>query len=150
MVLQAFISVFKQDNTAVYSQTLVRLLARMIKERKFQVHPNVLSCLMHLRLRAELEQMRDGKNSKAGKGNFKGKGKGKDEASTEPKFKSEVRKKWQTKNQRKREKEMKEVRKEQAEAEAEVDLEERAQVVSCARKATTCHVSRADDSKRRR
>jgi len=138
MVLQAFISVFKLDNTAVHSQTLVRLLARMIKERKFQVHPNVLSCLMHLRLRSELEHMRDGKNSKAGKGKFKGKGKGKEDGATEPKFKSEVRKKWQTKNQRKREKEMKEVLKEQAEAEAEVDLEERAQVVSWHSACATC------------
>lgn len=123
--------VFKQDITAVYSQTLVRLIARMIKERKFQVHPNVLGSLMHLRLRYELEQMRDGKNSK-GKG-FKGKGKA-GEDMVKPKFKSEIRKKWQTKNQKKRERELKEVAKEQAEAEAEVDKEERAQVVRQSRR----------------
>ena len=102
----------------------------MIKERKFQVHPNVLSSLMHLRLRQELDSMRDGKNAKGkARGRFSGKGKGKG-PEQEVKFKSEVRKKWQTKNQRKREKEMKEVEKEQAEAEAEVDREERAQIVS--------------------
>jgi len=102
----------------------------MIKERKFQVHPNVLSCLMHLRLRAELDQMRDGKRGRKPRsiGRMGGGKPGDDD--DKPKFKSDIRKKWQTKNQKKREKEMKEVRKEQAEAEAEVDQEERAQVVS--------------------
>lgn len=104
--------------TGLHSQTLVRLIARMIKERKFQVHPNILTCFLRLRLRQELDKMRDG-NKKKGKPD-----------TSEPKgsFKSEVRKKWATKNQRKKEKELKEIRKEMAEAEAEVDKEERAQV----------------------
>lgn len=125
MVLQTFIDVFRGDITSMHSQTLVRLIARMIKERKFQVHPNVLSSLLHLRLRSELDAMRDGKNKRGGGGggkDFKG-------DKIKPKFKSEIRKKWQTKNQKKREKEMKEVEKEMAEAAAEVDTEERAGVV---------------------
>ncbi len=122
LVLQSFVSVFKQDITATNSQILVRLINRMIKERKFQVHPNVLTCLLHLRLRTELDSMKRGKNSK-------GKGKRPDGDKPEKQFKSDVRKKWQTKNQKKREREMKEVQKEMAEAEAEVDQEERAQVV---------------------
>lgn len=118
-VLQTFITVFKEDVTSTHSQTLVRLIARMIKERKFQVHPNVLSCLLHLRLRTELDQMREGK----------GKNKANGQPEVKGKFKSEIRKKWATKNQRKREKELKEVQKEMAEAEAEVDKEERAVTV---------------------
>jgi hypothetical protein len=128
MILQTFIDVFKSDLTSVYSQTLLRLIARMIKERKFQVHPNILSCLLHLRLRSELDlmrdksrQKRDAKEKDRGKKGPKEKGQGQ--------FKSEIRKKWQTKNQKKREKEMKEVEKEMGEAAAEVDLEERAGVV---------------------
>lgn len=127
MVLQAIIDVFRSDNTSIYSQTLVRLIARMIKERKFQVHPNILSSLLHLRLRSELDMMRDRKSRAANAGNRDRHAKGDKE---KPKFKSEIRKKWQTKNQKKREKEMKEVEKEMAEAAAEVDTEERAKVVS--------------------
>lgn len=128
LVLNTFVGVFHADLAATYSQALVKLIARMIKERKFQVHPNVLSCMLHLRLRTELTHMRANRKDRARKGKFdkrRGKGKDKDEG---PKYKSEVRKKWQTKNQRKREKEMKEVEKEMAEAEAEVDQEEREQV----------------------
>ena len=95
----------------------------MIKERKFQVHPHVLSCLLHLRLRGELAAMKQGKHSKA-------KGSDSDPLKGKGRFKSEIRKKWQTKNQKKRENEIKEVQKEMAEAEAEVDKEERAQIVS--------------------
>ncbi|WVW86217.1 hypothetical protein I302_108259 [Kwoniella bestiolae CBS 10118] len=122
LVLESFISVFKEDISGVHAQTLVTLIARMIKERHFQVNPNVLTCLLHLRLRNELDQMKRGKNAKGGSGDKKQddiKGK---------KFKSEIRKKWATKNQRKKEKEMKEVEKEMKEAEAEVDKEEVAQI----------------------
>ena len=118
LVLKSFVRVFKDDITATFSQTLVRLVARMIKERKFQVHPNVLGCLLHLRLVTELDAMRRGKR---GKGT---------ESKQRPKYKSEIRKQWQTKNQKKKEKELKEVQKELDEAEAEIDKEERAQIVS--------------------
>lgn len=118
VILNTFVAVFRQDVSATYSQALVRLIARMIKERKFQVNSNVLSCLLHLRLRTELGQMRDGKN-KRGRGGRDGGSK------DEKKFKSDVRKQWQTKNARKKEKEMKEIQKEMDEASAEVDIEER-------------------------
>lgn len=132
MILQTFIDVFKSDLTSVYSQTLLRLIARMIKERKFQVHPNILSCLLHLRLRSELDMMRDAKK-KSGAGADR-REKDKKGSKEKGKFKSEIRKKWQTKNQKKREKEMKEVEKEMGEAAAEVDLEERASVVCLLRR----------------
>ncbi len=120
LCLQTIITVFKNDNTSTYSAVLLRLIARMIKERHYRVHPNVLSCLLHLRLRSELGSMRE-----------KGKGKGKaKENGTEVKAKSEIRNKWMTKNKRKAERERKEVEKEMDEAEAEIDLEERATVVS--------------------
>jgi nucleolar complex protein 3 len=105
----------------------------MIKERHYRVHPNVLACLLHLRLRSELGQMRE-------KG--KGKGKGKDSAFQEVKAKSETRKKWMTKNKKKAEKERKEVEKEMEEAEAEVDTEERATVVSAPAGSTNIERSR--------
>jgi nucleolar complex protein 3 len=130
LILATFIAVFKADLTSTYSQTLVRLIARMTKERKFQIHPDVLSCLLHLRLHTELEQMVANKKADKGKGKkFAGRDKDKDHKEKE-KFKSEIKKKWQTKNQKKKEKEMKEVEKDMKEAEAEIDLEERAQVVS--------------------
>lgn len=119
LILQTFIGVFRSDVGAVYSQTLVRLIARMIKERKYQVHPNTLGALLHLRLRDELDSMRSGKK----------RGSKSDGMKIKPKAKSEIRKQWQTKNQKKREKELKEVQKEIAEAEAEVNVEERAQIV---------------------
>ncbi|OCF61335.1 nucleolar complex protein 3 [Kwoniella mangroviensis CBS 10435] len=123
LVLESFISVFKEDISGVHAQTLVTLIARMIKERHFQVNPNVLTCLLHLRLRNELDQMKRGKNAKGGSGGDK-----KEDNIKGKKFKSEIRKKWATKNQRKKEKEMKEVEKEMKEAEAEIDKEERAQI----------------------
>ena len=127
LVLDTFIRVFRDDLTGTHAQRLVRLIARMIKERKFQVHPNILSCLSHLRLRQELDSMRDGK---------RGKDVGKDKPlKMKGRLKSEIREKWRTKNQRKREKDAKIAGKEMAEAAAEVDQEERAQVVghSCRR-----------------
>lgn len=124
LILDTFVNVFRKDIASTYSQALVRLIARMIKERKFQVHANVLSCLLHLRLRTELSHMRDGKKKQKWKKGDKDRDQG------EKKFKSEVRKKWQTKNQKKKEKELKEIQKELAEAEAEIDSEELAQTVS--------------------
>lgn len=120
LVAGTFVSVFKADNTALHSQALVRLIARMVKERKFQVHPNVLAPILHLRLKTELDHMREGKSKDRGR---------KGDPKIGPKFKSAERKKWATKAQKKRDKEMKEVEKEMAEAAAEVDQDERAQVV---------------------
>jgi nucleolar complex protein 3 len=118
LVSKTIISVFKADIGAQHSQTLVRLLARMIKERKFMVHPNALAPLLHLRLRSELDTTEKTKR--------KGKGKARDDI----KFKSEKRKEWMTKNMKKAMKEKKEIEKDLDEAAAEVDVEERASIVS--------------------
>ena len=52
--LQTLTKVLDKDQTGDASLELVRLLNRMIKERRFNVHPNTLSCLLHLRLKNEL------------------------------------------------------------------------------------------------
>lgn len=132
MCLQAIITVFRQDVAANHSFTLLRLIARMIKERHFKVHPNVMACLLHLRLRSELSMDEDDRKKGKGKGRGGKFGRGgKDSKEREqPKIKSEVRKQWMTKNRRKAEKERKEVEKELEVADAEVDVEERKTVVS--------------------
>jgi nucleolar complex protein 3 len=112
--------VFRDDVTAHYSAVLLRLIARMIKERRYKVHPNVLSCLLALRLRSELSSPHESKN----------KARYNDKKPDETKVKSEIRKKWMNKNRRKAEKERQEVEKELQEASAEVDQEERSKVVS--------------------
>ncbi|KAJ9111503.1 hypothetical protein QFC22_006530 [Naganishia vaughanmartiniae] len=123
MCLQTIITVFRNDNTATTSSVLLRLLARMIKERHYKVNPNVLSCLLHLRLRTEL-----GLDAK-GKTNLKHKSKFRDRDDREQqKVKSDIRKKWMNKNRKKAEQEKKEVEKEMEEAEAEVDIEERSKI----------------------
>jgi nucleolar complex protein 3 len=91
----------------------------MIKERRYKVHPNVLSCLLFLRLRSELSVPEE-RNHKKKFG---------DKKKDDVKVKSEIRKKWMNKNRRKAEKEKEEVEKELNEASAEVDLEERSKVV---------------------
>lgn len=114
---------FRADNTGVPSLELVRLLNRMIKERKFNVHPEVLSCLLHLRLKTELgvrasetKADKDDANKSQAKGR-RGKGKGKGEQVHLSKKAKKVLK------------ERKEIEKEMREAEAEVDKEERAVTV---------------------
>ena len=54
LCLGTLIAVFRNDLIGVASLEAVRLLNRMIKERRFNVHPEVLSCLSHLRLKTEL------------------------------------------------------------------------------------------------
>ena len=54
LCLQTLSTVFRADLTGMASLEIVRLLNRMIKERHFKVHPRVLSCFLHLRLRTEL------------------------------------------------------------------------------------------------
>jgi len=101
---------------------VVRLLNRMIKERRFNVHSNVLTCLLHLRLKTELgvraseakveheEVRREREKVKQGK-----KSKGQGAVSTHL-----------SKKARKALKERKEIEKEMKEAEASIDKEERA------------------------
>jgi len=102
----------------------------MIKERRYQVHPNVLSCLLHLRLKTELGDVRastskaemrgEGRKSKLSARKAKelrarGKGK-KAEGQGQAHF---------SKKAKKAKKELKEIQGEMEEAEAEVDREER-------------------------
>lgn len=114
---------FHADKTGVPSLEVVRLLNRMIKERRFNVHPNVLTCLLHLRLKTELgvraseaKVEREIKREKVKQGK---KLKGQGAVSTHL-----------SKKARKALKERKEIEKEMKEAEASVDKEERASNVS--------------------
>ena len=50
----SLVKVFQEDATGAVSLEVVRLLNRMIKESKYRVNPNVLSCILHLRLKTEI------------------------------------------------------------------------------------------------
>lgn len=95
----------------------------MVKERRFNIHPNVLSCLLHLRLKSELGvRSSQDKVQREEAAPAKGKGgkKGKDKAQ-QPHLSKKAKKVL---------KERKEIEKEMKEAEAEVDKEERSSHVS--------------------
>ncbi|THH32116.1 hypothetical protein EUX98_g2063 [Antrodiella citrinella] len=127
--LTTIISVFRADNTGEASLELVRLLNRMIKERKFKVHPEVLSCLVHLRLRNELgvrssDSRTDRPNdafgdrkSKKYAANRAAQRRAKGKTTDQPHFSKKAKTAL---------KERQEIQKEMREAEAEVDKEERA------------------------
>ncbi|KAI0046095.1 nucleolar complex-associated protein 3 [Auriscalpium vulgare] len=119
LCLNTIITLLRADETGEPSLEAVRLLNRMVKERRFNIHPEVLTCLLHLRLKTELgvraseakierEEVRPTK-----KGGKKGKAQ-----SGEPVHLSKKAKKAL--------KEKKEIQKEMKEAEAEVDKEQRA------------------------
>ncbi|KAF7363412.1 Nucleolar complex-associated protein 3 [Mycena sanguinolenta] len=123
LCLDAIIRVFRADLTGKASLEIVRLLNRMVKERRFNIHPTVLSCLLHLRLKTELgvrasESQTDKpepvKRSSYGKDAAR-RAKGKPTA--QPHLSKKARKAL---------KEKKEIDREFREAEAEVDKEERA------------------------
>ena len=102
----------------------VQLLNRMIKERHFNVHPEVLTCLLYLRLKSELSvRASDSRVDKEDKTKIHPKGK------TATKGKSTDRP-YLSKKARKALKEKKGIKREVREAEAEVDKEERARTVS--------------------
>ncbi|KAF8256421.1 nucleolar complex-associated protein-domain-containing protein [Lactarius quietus] len=107
LCLDSVITVFRADTTGIPSLEIVRLLNRMIKERRFAVHPNVLTCLLHLRLKTEL-----GIRASERRQN-KSKVKGAESTHLSKKAKKAL-------------KEKKEIQKELKEAEASVDKEERA------------------------
>ncbi|KAH9951376.1 nucleolar complex-associated protein 3 [Amylocystis lapponica] len=124
LCLSSLVTVFRADITGEASLEVVRLLNRMIKERKFKVHPEVLSCLSHLRLKTELgvrasssraDKTDTGSTKTHGREGDKGKGKAK-----------RAEKPHLSKKARKALKERQEITKEMREAEAEVDKEERA------------------------
>lgn len=54
LCLTTITKLLRGDTTGEASLDVVRLLNRMVKERKFNIHPEVLSCLVHLRLKSEL------------------------------------------------------------------------------------------------
>jgi nucleolar complex protein 3 len=93
---------------------------RMIKEKRFQVHPNALRCLLHLRLKRELDvRSSQTRADKAGK-------------SDDPQ-RTKMRKKDKqhlSKRSRKALKENKAIQNEMKEAEAHIDFEERSSRVS--------------------
>ena len=98
----------------------------MIKERRFNVHPEVLTCLVHLRLKTELGVRAS--DSKVDKPDAKTLSKGraaarraKGKATEQPHLSKKAKKAL---------KERKEIEKEMGEAAAEVDKEERAANVS--------------------
>ena len=94
------------------SLEIVRLLNRMIKERHFKVHPNVLSCFLHLRLRTELGVRSSDTHA--------------DKPETQKRVKSKKAAPVHlSKKAKKALKEQKEINRELREAEAEVDKEER-------------------------
>lgn len=100
----------------------------MIKERRFSVHPEVLSCLLYLRLKTELgvrasetkaDKHGDSKYTKGRAAARRAKGKATDQP-------------YLSKKARKVQKERQEIAKEMREAVAEVDKEERDSNVSSA------------------
>jgi nucleolar complex protein 3 len=121
--MNTLISIFLEDQTGTPSLEAVQLLNRMIKERHFNVHPEVLTCLLHLRLKTELNiRASDSKVDK----NIQSKGKA---AARRAKGKS-TEQPHLSKKAQKALKERKEIEREMRDAEAEVDKEERANTVS--------------------
>jgi nucleolar complex protein 3 len=115
------VKIFQGDTTGAISLEVVRLLNRMIKESKYRVNPNVLSCLLHLRLRTEIG-VRASKTlteREPVKGKSKEK-RGKGTAATKMHLSKKAKKVL---------KEKEAVRKDMREAEVEVDKEERDKTV---------------------
>jgi nucleolar complex protein 3 len=121
LCINTIIKVFRQDLTGAPSLEIVRMLNRMIKERRFAIHPNVLSCLLHLRLRTELGvRASDTKVEKETQGTQDHRRR-KGNKTDQP---------YLSKKSKKALKEKKEIEKEMRAAEAEIDKEERATTVS--------------------
>ncbi|EJT99050.1 NOC3p-domain-containing protein [Dacryopinax primogenitus] len=116
---ESIVRVFREDVTGQASLELVRLLNRMIKERKFRVRPNVLSTLLSLRLKTELGRPVDRREEQEKEG------KGRDRDRDKGKKKGKKDKTYLSNKQRKALQETREIQKEMAEAEAQVDVEER-------------------------
>ncbi|KAH7340952.1 CBF/Mak21 family-domain-containing protein [Rhizoctonia solani] len=119
----ALITMIRSDATGTPSLEAVRLLNRMIKERRFMIHPKVLNCLLHLRLKTELgvranRETIDRPDEK--KERVKKLRKGKKANTKEGQV-------YLSKKAKKALKANKEIEGEMAEAAAEVDREERAQ-----------------------
>ncbi|KAG8217486.1 nucleolar complex-associated protein-domain-containing protein [Butyriboletus roseoflavus] len=123
LCLNTLINIFRNDLTGVPSLEAVQLLNRMVKERHFNVHPDVLTCLLYLRLKSELGvRASDSRVDKEEKTEMNTKGK---TAGRRNKGKSTERP-YLSKRAKKAVKEKKVIEREVREAEAEVDKEERA------------------------
>ena len=113
--------VFQEDATGAVSLEVVRLLNRMVKESKYRVNPNVLSCLLHLRLKTEIGVRASNTSAERQPAKNKGKEKrGKGTAAARVHLSKQARKVL---------KEKETVRKEMKAAEVEVDKEERDKTV---------------------
>ncbi|KIY50892.1 nucleolar complex-associated protein 3 [Fistulina hepatica ATCC 64428] len=123
LCLDTIIKVFRADLTGEASLELVRLLNRMIKEKHFNIHPNVLSCLLHLRLMRELG-IRASESQVDKEAPAKTMSKGRSAARRAKGRRTEQP--HLSKKARKELKEKEEIQKEYREAEADVDKEERA------------------------
>jgi nucleolar complex protein 3 len=123
MCLNTLNSVLRADMTGEPSLEIVRTLNQMIKERRFQIHPNVLTCLPNLRLKSELNvRASDSRADDSGRAGLPRQNKEtgvrtKGKAANQPHLSKKARKVL---------KERKEVEKEFREAEAVVNKEERA------------------------
>lgn len=119
--------VFRNDLTGAASLEIVRLMNRMIKEKHYNIHPEVLSCLIHLRLKTELGvRASDSTADKATAVKLHSRSKA---ASRRAKGKNTAQPHL-SKQAKTALKEKQEIDKEFREAEAEVDKEERATTVS--------------------
>lgn len=99
------------------------MLNRMIKERRFNVHPSTLTCLLHLRLKNELGVKASDTRVDRDIAPFRKEKRRKADKKFDPKAPR------LSKNAKKAEKERKEIESELHEAEAEVDREERSKTV---------------------
>ncbi|RHZ68806.1 hypothetical protein Glove_293g11 [Diversispora epigaea] len=115
MCCNAIIKVFKEDESGEASLDAVKLITKMIKSKKYNVHEEVLNTFLHLRLRDELDikQKSNDENS-----NNKIKGIKRKRDKHEPI-------KHLTRKMKKLEKERKIIENEMKEAEAVVDKEEK-------------------------
>lgn len=123
--LDAIIGVFENDHIGSDALHLTRQLSKTIKSRSFRVHPSLLSCFLHLRLKTSL-------------GGVRASGERVDKPDNRKKFGKKDPKKGQanpahiSKKAKKALKEKQEVEKEYAEAEMEVSKEVRHHDVSIA------------------
>ncbi|KAG8688780.1 hypothetical protein FRC08_011261 [Ceratobasidium sp. 394] len=118
------ITMLRADTTGEPSLEAVRLLNRMIKERRFMIHPRVLSCLLHLRLKTELGVRANRETIDRDEDKSREKGKKLRKGKKANVKEGQV---YLSKKAKKAIKANKEIEAEMAEAAAEVDKEERAQ-----------------------
>jgi len=102
----------------------------MVKERGFKIHPNVLSCLLHLRLKTELRGVRASENRSSKDEVARKKLTNKFHKDKKGKRSKDGNSTHLTKKAKKVLKETKEIQGELEEAEAVVDQEDKARQVS--------------------